>query len=62
MDREPQVRWATPATHIQNQSTSFRLPKPTTTTNSSSIINGTKNIERAASTSLPDLPLNIQRT
>lgn len=60
MDREPQVRWATPATQKQIQSSSFRLP--TSSVNSSSIINGTKNIERTASTSLPDLPLNLQRT
>jgi hypothetical protein len=59
MDREPQVRWATPAVHKQTQSKSFRL---TGAAKPSLIKNGTKNIERAASTSLPDLSSNLERT
>jgi len=60
MDREPQVRWATPAAHKQAQSTSIRLAAAAAKTSSST--NGTKNIERAASISLLDLPLNLERT
>ncbi len=59
VDRQPQVRWSTPAAHKQNQASSFRL---STARNSSSMINDMKKIERAASTSLPELPLNLQRT
>ena len=55
----PQMRWVQPTVHKQAQTKSFRLPAAV---NSTAMVNGTKKIERAASTSLPDLPLNVQRT
>ena len=58
MDRRPQVRWAQPALQKQSQPASFRL---STTANPPLIGRGGKTMERAASTSLPDLPLNSQR-
>jgi len=59
MDREPQVTWATSTAHKITKSKSFRIA---VASNPPPIINGTKTIERAASTSLPELPLNLQRT
>ncbi len=59
IDREPHIRWASPAIRKQTQSTAYRLsagPNPR------AITNGTKKVERSASISLPDLPLNFQRT
>lgn len=53
IEQEPQVRWSITANQKQTQSTAFRLARKTTSTN----MNGTKTIERAASSSLPDLPL-----
>jgi len=55
-----QIRWAQPAVHRQLPSTSFRLSPPVA--NRPSMVNVTKKIERVASTSLQDLPLNPQRT
>ena len=58
IDHELQVRWTMRANQKQTQSSAFRLARKTTTTNNSStIISGTKTIERAASSSLPYLPL-----
>ncbi len=59
IDREPHIRWASPPIRKQPQSTAFRLsagPHPP------AITNRTKKVERSASISLPDLPLNFQRT
>jgi hypothetical protein len=57
IDREPQVIWTTPTAHKQTQSTSFRLA---VAANPAPIINGTKKIDRSASTSLIDFPLDLQ--
>ncbi|CAF3403831.1 unnamed protein product, partial [Rotaria sp. Silwood2] len=59
IDPDPKIKWATPVTHKVTQSTSFRLAvasKP------SPILNDARKIDRAVSTSLPDLPLDMTRT
>lgn len=58
IDRRPHVRWAQPAMQKQSQTASFRLSTPA---NPPLLGRGGKNMERAASTSLPDLPLNSHR-
>jgi hypothetical protein len=58
IDREPQVTWATPVARKVIEPTTFRLsaqPKPP------SMMNDSRKIERSASTSLPELPLNLPR-
>ena len=58
IDREPQVTWASPVARKVIEPTSFRLSAQP---NPPPIITDTRKIERSASTSLPDLPLNMTR-
>ena len=58
-DRNAQVRWAQPVPQREMQSNSFLFAAPA---KAPTIANGVKTIERVASTSLPDLPSNTQRT
>ena len=57
IDRRPPIRWAQPVVQKQTQSGPFRLSAQG---NPPPIMHGGRSMERAASTSLPDLPLNSQ--
>ncbi|CAF2125401.1 unnamed protein product [Rotaria magnacalcarata] len=58
LDSEPKMTWATPVAHKVTPGTSYRL---SVASKQHTAMNDSKKIDRCASTSLPDLPLDYTR-